>query len=498
MSILTILLFIPLIAVGTIVLFRADKNAPYRISLMASIMLLLGVLYLFVAYPKAPAFDGFKFRQVTPWVDQMGLSYSVGVDGINLVMLLLTAIVAVAAIGVSSGIKDRAKEYFICINFIITGAIGAFISLDLFFLYIFHEFALIPTFILIGLWGQSIDREKVAMKLTIYLSLGSLILLAGVLAFFFALPEGQQTFDLIKIRSLLYDPGYISANVQTYIYPLMLIGFGILISLFPFHSWAPQGYAGAPAAAAMLHAGVLKKFGLYGLIRVAEPLLPAGAQGWSVVLGVLLCANIFYVGYVAVAERNLRMMLGFSSVSHMGYIFLGILAGNTLGISGAVLYIFGHGLTAAIGFGLAGYIHAQIGHTEMNHLGGLMKKMPFVAVIFMMAALASVGVPGFANFAGEILIFFGAWSAGWVWFTVIALWGVIISSIYMMRAIKNIFYGNLSAKHEHVKDLTGTQRWPYLLLTASLLIVGFAPQLLLQYVGPSVDYWFKFAEVMPK
>ncbi len=498
MSILTILLLIPLIAAGAIVLLPSDNKAPFRITLTASILLLIGVLYLFAAYPKTPGFDGFKFTQQIVWIEQIGLSYFVGVDGINLVMLLLTALVAVAAVGVSSRVIDRSKEFFICINFIIAGAVGAFISLDLFFLYIFHEFALIPTFILIGLWGQSAEREKIATKLTIYLSLGSLILLAGVLAFYFALPVESQTFDLIKIRELLSEPGYISGNAQVLIYPLLLFGFGILISLFPFHTWAPQGYAGAPAAVAMLHAGVLKKFGLYGLIRVTEPLLPAGSQVWAIVLGVLLCANIFYVGYVAVAERNLRMMLGYSSVSHMGYIFLGLIAGNELGLSGAVLYILAHGLTAAIVFGLAGYIHEQVGHTEMNHLGGLAKKMPFVAIAFIMAAMASVGLPGFANFAGELIIFIGAWSAGWVWFTVIALWGVVISSIYMMRAVRHTFFGPLSAKNEHVQDLQGVRRWPYLLLIVSLMIIGFAPQLLLQYVVPSIDSWFNLVEVMPK
>lgn len=479
-------------------LMPADKNGPFRISLTASILLLIGVLYCFFGYPYEPAYDGFKFIQRNEWIKQLGMSYSVGIDGINLVMLLLTALVSVAAIGVSSRIKDRPKEFFICINLIIAGAVGAFISLDLFFLYLFHELALIPTFILIGLWGQFAEREKIAMKLTLYLGLGSLVLLAGILAFYFALPADQQTFDLIKIKELISSPGYMGENAQILIYPLMLVGFGILISMFPFHSWAPQGYAGAPAAAAMLHAGVLKKFGLYGLIRVAEPFLPAGSQMWAVVLGVLLCGNILYVGYVAMAERNLRMMLGYSSVSHMGYIFLGILASNALGLSGAVIYMLAHGLTAAILFGLAGHVHHQVGHTEMANLGGLAKKMPFVAVIFTMAAMASVGLPGFANFAGEILIFIGAWSAGWIWFTVIALWGVVISSVYMLRALRHTFFGVLSVKHEHVLDLTGTQRLPYLLLIASLMIIGFAPQLLLQYVGPSVDYWFNLSGVLPK
>ncbi|MDK3160796.1 NADH-quinone oxidoreductase subunit M [Kamptonema cortianum] len=498
MSFLTILILIPLIAAGAIVILPGDNKAPFRITLTGSILLLLGTLWLFVVYPCAPAFDGFKFVQKIEWIKEIGLSYSVGVDGINLVMLLLTALVSVAAVGISGGVTDRAKEFFLCINFIIAGAVGAFVSLDLFFLYIFHEFALIPTFILIGLWGQSVDREKIAMKLTIYLSLGSLLLLAGLLAFYFSLPQDSQTFDLIAIREMLSNPDYPGSLAQILIYPLVLVGFSILISLFPFHSWAPQGYAGAPAAAAMLHAGVLKKFGLYGLIRVAEPLMPAGAQWWAFAVGVLLCANVFYVGYVAMAERNLRMMLGFSSVSHMGYIFLGIISGNALGLSGAVLYIFAHGLTASILFGLAGHIQSQTKQPEMNQLGGLAKRMPFVAVIFTMAAMASVGLPGFANFAGEIMIFIGAWSAGWVWFTVIALWGVVISSVYMIRGVRHVFFGLLSGKHEHAVDLNGASRLPYLLLVVALLVVGFAPQLLLQYVGPSIDAWFNLVEVMPK
>ncbi|MDX2227759.1 MAG: NADH-quinone oxidoreductase subunit M [Verrucomicrobiae bacterium] len=499
MSPLTLTLLIPLITAGMIALLSGeDRRAPYRIALAGAALLFLSCFSIAFHFASAESVEGFRFLQESPWIPRLGLSYLVGVDGISLFLLLLTGIVTLAAVGVSSGVEDRPREFFIHLMLISAGAVGAFISLDLFFLYVFHELALIPTFLLIGRWGNHANRERVATKLTVYLSLGSLILLAGLLMFYFLSPvtaEGTHTFNLITLRSLLLTPQYIPGSIQPLIYGFVLVGSGILISLWPFHSWAPQGYAGAPAAASMLHAGVLKKFGLYLLIRFAEPLLPQGAQSWVTILSVLLLMNILYVGYVAMSEKNLRLMLGYSSVSHMGYVFLGIVAANSLGLTGALVYMFAHGLTAALGFALAGHIARQTGTVDTGELGGLARKMPFAAVVFTMTAMASAGMPGFANFAGELMIFFGAWYTepalpfhGAV--VVLALFGVVVSSVYMLRAVRNVFLGELPEKFSGVRDIEGLQeRLPYLLLLAGLMITGFVPGLLTSPITSSLHGW---------
>jgi NADH-quinone oxidoreductase subunit M len=343
----------------------------------------------------------------------------------------------------------------------------------------------VPTFIMIGVWGRGERKNYATFQITLYLSLGALIALIGLIALY--LKSGANTFDIPKIiEHAKTSP--LAVNAQNFIFPLLLFGFGILVSLWPFHSWAPPGYGVAPSPTAMLHAGVLKKFGLYGLIRIALPLLPQAAQSWAHVIAWLCVGNILYVGWVAMRQKDLNLLIGNSSVAHMGFIFLGIASLNLIGVTGAVLIMIAHGFLAALTFALSGYIYQQTGTLQISELGGLCRKLPFIGTVLLMAAMAGCGLPGFANFVGEATVFFGAWKM-FPAITVIALWGaLVIGGIYMTRAVRSVLHGPLPEKWNSLTDASNAWRkLPYALLLVSLLVFGFVPKLLTEKINPDAQ-----------
>lgn len=407
-------------------------------------------------------------------------------DGMSVVMLLLSVIVTFAAVLSGKAPEGRESLYYGSSLLIAAGAIGAFLSTDLFFFYAFHELALIPTFLMIGMLGRG-NRKAIAWKITIYLGFGSLVLLAGLVW----LASVTGTFSIPD----MVDQGAIGdAATQKGIAAFLIVGFGILVSLFPFHSWAAPAYASAPAPTAMLHAGVLKKFGLYGLLRLAVPILPEGLNAWLVPLCVLLLGNIVWVGLVTINQKRLDGMLGNSSVMHMGYIFLGIAAvaaagpeANEIALPAAVILMFAHGISIAMLFGLADRIERTTGTLDLQKLGGLAKSAPALAFLFGLVGMASIGLPGLANFAGEVMIFIAAFvnydpaaGLGPVQTTcIIAISGVVISAVYMLRAYRQIFQGPAVDCTRGVRDLTLLDRIPAVLLAVTLLAVGIFPNLLL-------------------
>jgi NADH-quinone oxidoreductase subunit M len=477
-------IFCPIVA-AALIMFGAPAR---KTALAASMLTFAAALFLFASFEYGQA----DFQHVTSFLisPEWRLSFTTGVDGLSVVMVLLAAIVTLAAIWFAGAVERSENAFYACLLFISGGAIGAFASIDLFFFYAFHELALIPTFLLIGIWGSG-NRVAAAWKITIYLAIGSFILLLGLILLYQSFPLGSRSFDIRVLRAAA-GMGQITADAQRHVYLLLLIGFGILISLFPFHTWAPEAYASAPAPAAMLHAGVLKKFGLYGLLRLAVPMLPAGARYWTTLLVVLLLGNIIYVGLVTIAQKRLDWMLGYSSVMHMGYIFLGIASFSVLGLTGAVVLIFAHGLSIALLFAIAGELRKRTGTLEFHELGGLARVMPFAGLAFGFGVFAAVGLPGFANFAGEIMIFFGAFRNGWEIGrfhifqigTVLALWGVVISTVYMLRAYRKTFTGTLHDQWQKLPDLRAALRVPVTLLVAALLCYGFFPQSLVRLVTP--------------
>ncbi len=276
----------------------------------------------------------------------------------------------------------------------------------------------------------------------------------------------------------------LSSSVQGLIFPLLLFGFGILVSLWPFHSWAPLGYGSAPSPTAMLHAGVLKKFGLYGLIRIALPLMPGAAQHWMNILSWLCLGNILFIGWVAMRQRDLNLLIGNSSVAHMGFIFLGIASLNLIGVTGAVFVMVAHGFLAALTFALSGYIYQKAGTLRISELGGLCRPLRFIGTALVMAALAGCGLPGFANFVGEVTIFFGAWKV-FPTVTVLAVWGgLVIGAIYMMRMVRNVLHGPVPEKFSSLADAGLWRKFPYALLLAALFVFGCFPKLLTNQIEP--------------
>src|SRR5438067_1497337 len=463
--------------------------AARKTALAASGLTFAVALFLFVTFGDGrPGFQHVTSFAISP---EWRLSFTTGVDGLSVIMVLLAAIVTFAAVWFVGTIERYENAFYACLLLISGGAIGAFASIDLFFFYAFHELALIPTFLLIGIWGSG-NRVAAACKITIYLAIGSFILLLGLILLYQSFPASSRSFD-IRALTAAASLGQIGADAQHHVYLLLLIGFGILISLFPFHTWAPEAYASAPAPAAMLHAGVLKKFGLYGLLRLAIPLLPDGARHWTNLLVLLLLGNIIYVGLVTIAQKRLDWMLGYSSVMHMGYVFLGIASANILGVTGATVLMFAHGLSIALLFAIAGELRRRTGTLVLDDLGGLGKVMPFAGLAFGLGAFAAIGLPGFANFAAEVLIFFGAFKNGWEMerfhlfqiATVLGLWGVVISAVYMLRAYRKAFMGALAARWKDLVDLRSGLRVPVTLLVGAALCYGFFPQSFVRIITPA-------------
>jgi NADH-quinone oxidoreductase subunit M len=503
------LLFLLLAPLMAILFIIAKAPARRTAGIAAAFNLVISLCLLWNYHPATEG--GYDYVMDHPWVNMHGLPpiyFHLGADGISLPLIFRTAIVTFAAIAISPGLIRRSAEYYCYLLLMSLGAMGAFISLDMFFFYIFHEFALIPTFLLIGIWGSQ-NRQFASFQVTIYLMAGSLILLAGLVALVMALPPAARTFDIVALQAYIQNHPIAVAS-QNVIFPLVLVGFGILVGLFPFHSWAPPGYASAPPAAAMLHAGILKKFALYGLIRIAIPMLHDGFETWLPVILTLLAGNFLYAGFITLAQKELPTMIGFSSIMHMGYLFLGIACWNVIGISGAVILMVAHGLSAALLFGLSGEITHRSGENRFAELGGLAQRAPMLAVLFSFASMASMGVPGLANFAGELMVFFGSFTAvlpllgpG---FAVIAIYGTVITAIFQLRAIKTIFYGAMPDRYQPQKTtapsasaeaaleapgMTDTaslaEYAPYVLLILASLVIGFMPFLLIHLVQPSVS-----------
>jgi NADH-quinone oxidoreductase subunit M len=444
----------------------------------------------------APGAPEFLFRSdFDTGLGFLGISLKLGLNGLSLPMFVLAGLVGLAAgIYAIYTQTDRPAAYWALLLFIVSGAMGVFASINVFYFYFFHEFALIPTFILIGWWGGPNGRSA-ALEMAIYLTLGALLSLIGLLALY--QHSGVSSFDLETLRVWTLQSGP-AASTQHKIFGLLMFGFGILVSLWPFHSWAPGGYAAAPAPAAMLHAGVLKKFGLYGLLQIAIPLLPEGMAHWGHTMALLALVNVVILGAVTVAQRDLKMMLGYSSVMHMGYIFLGLACVSALGAGGAVVLMFAHGLSIAALFLLSDAVYARTRTYDFGAMGGLCQKAPVLAAFFIAATFAGIGLPGFANFVGEFSIFVALWQYA-PWMVVLATLGVVISAVYGLRAVAKIFYGSPTAAFEPLfktplRDIRAFERWPAVILLGALMFVGFWPASITRGINEALPPVFKITQ----
>ena len=439
-------------------------------------------------------------------LQSLGITFHLGLNGVSAPLFAMAGFVGLAAalVAIQSD-TDRLPLYLSMLAFMQSGLMGLFASIDLLFYYLFHEFALIPTFLMIGLWGGR-DRRTIALEITIYLTLGALISLGGLVALNVMLDAPK--FDFPSLSAAILADG-LGIETQKKIFGLLLFGFGILVALFPFHSWAPRGYEAAPTSVSMLHAGVLKKFGLYGLVQLALPLLPAGGLSWGPYILWLALGNILFVGAITVAQNNLKSMIGNGSVMHMGYCFLGLGVCSSLGASATIMLMCAHGLSVSLMFLLANSINQRTNTLEMNEMGGLAAKTPLLACFFAAATFATIGLPGFGNFWGEFAIFlslggYGLDGSGEITekhlFLVLAALGIIISAIFGLRAMSRIFFGEqseeLSAheKKSKINDLSFAETIPAVLILLPLMFIGLWPKGISEGIDTNITKRYELLE----
>ncbi|MCX8155257.1 MAG: NADH-quinone oxidoreductase subunit M [Verrucomicrobiae bacterium] len=429
-----------------------------------------------------------------PWIEWLGIRFHLAADGITVVMVLLTGVAAVAGVLFSWNIEHRAREYFAFYLALIGGVYGVFLSVDLFLLFVFYELAIVPKYFLIALWGST-RKEYGAMKLALYSFVGSAMVLIALLATY--VMSGSQapltaaaprSFDLLTLSRLEFP-----ASFQLWVFPLMYIGFAILAGLWPFHSWAPTGHVAAPTAASMLLAGVIMKLGAYGALRVAMALFPQGLVHWQMLLAWLAVIGIVYGALAALAQNDFKFVIGYSSVSHMGFVMLGLATLTSIGLHGAVLQMFSHGVIAGLLFGVVGRMVYDRAHTrELDTLEGLQlaRALPFAAVTFVIAGAASMGLPGFSGFVAELQVLLGAWQA-FPRLMLLAGAGVIIGVAYTWRALHKAFFSDrpvpAALRGEPLPPITWPEKMGALLLILCTLAVGLYPRLLLDWIIPAFN-----------
>lgn len=497
MGILSVLVFLPLLTAFIVVLVPEQKWQRIRWICLAStaLHLLLTALMTWrfwaaagqnVTVDRKSLLTEVYLTEKFTWFERFGVDYYLGVDGMSVAMMILTSIIIFTGVLASWEVENRTKEFFALLFVLVTGVFGVFVSFDLFLFFVFYEVAVLPMYLLIGVWGTG-PKEYSAMKLTLMLMVGSALILAGILAVYHY--AGITTFDLIQLSQVQYP-----VDMQTWVFPLFFFGFGVLGALFPFHTWSPDGHASAPTAVSMLHAGVLMKLGGYGILRVGVYLLPEGAIQWALGLMVLTTINIIYGAFGAIRQKDLKYFTAYSSVSHCGFVLFGICTLNLMGMKGAVLQMFSHGIMTGLFFALIGMVYGRT-HTRMiPEMGGLAKVMPWLAVCFYIGGLASLGLPGLSGFVAESHVFLGGFF-GNQWFdpgvtralTVIATMSVVVTAVYVLRGLAQAFQGPIvDHEFEHLTDAKWFEKFSTGTLIVALFVVGLVPWFLTDMIETSV------------
>lgn len=473
--------------------------------------------------------EALVFEEYIEWVPEVGIAYNLGVDGLTAPMVLLTGMVAVAGVFISWRTQDRQREFLAFFMLLVAGVMGVFISVDLFLLFFFYELAIFPMYILIAGWGWVKLREYAAMKLTLYILVGSVISLVGAIAMVFAaqdffLGDGARVFASAVDAGLLpQTASELSFNITQitlaaengafqvplfgttfaqFWFPFVFLGFAVMAGVFPFHNWSPDGHVAAPTAVSMIHAGVLMKLGAFAALRVGVQLLPSGAAvhlPWIVFLTLI---NVVYGAFIAFRQRDFKYVIGFSSVSHMGLVSMGFATMNMTGMTGAGLQMFSHGAMTALFFGCVGMVYDRAHTRDIPSLGGFMKKMPWVGVAFIVGGLTSMGMPGLSGFIAEFPIFQGMWAASdnislnigsftltnyYSWIVILAALGIVITAAYVLRVTGAVFFGEFdAAKYPEVGDITVTDRAVLIILGTPLLILGMYPAIMAPMISVGV------------
>jgi NADH-quinone oxidoreductase subunit M len=477
--ILSVIVFTPIIA-GVLMLFiPAERKTETKVTALAAAIIAL-LLSVWVYFSYNVGAGGYQFIEKYSWLPQFGISYHVGVDGISAPLVLLTGVVMFTGVLISWGVDDRPREFFAFLFILATGVFGVFVALDLFMLFFFYEIAVFPMYLLIAIWGWKETREYAAMKLTLYLFIGSVIALVGALAMYFV--SGLGTFDMLELERAGF-----SAEFQRLWFPFVFFGFAVLGGIFPFHNWSPDGHVAAPTAVSMFHAGVLMKLGAFAALRVGIMLLPEGAKMWMPWIILLTLVNVVYGAYIALVQSDFKYVIGFSSVSHMGLVMMGFATLNQNGMLGAGVQMFSHGIMTALFFAVVGMIYDQAHTREINKLGGMNKVMPLVTLAFIVGGLVSMGMPGFSGFIAEFPIFMGVWGRS-PWIAILAAVSIVITASYILRIIGRVFFSGMPEDLEgHIKDVTALDKVALVFLSAILIVIGVYPDIMVVMVESGVN-----------
>ncbi|MCA9293974.1 MAG: NADH-quinone oxidoreductase subunit M [Phycisphaerales bacterium] len=432
-------------------------------------------LAIWVGYDKSAG--GFQMAQDIAWVPSLGIHYSVAVDGVGVVLNLLTAIVFFTGVLSMWSLEKRVKEYFAFMAALVFGVFGVFLSLDLFAFFFFYEVAVLPMYPLIAIWGST-RKEYSAMKLTLFLIAGSALLFPGLVALYMG--AGGDTSNILEIAQVAREGG-LSPKFQIFLYPFLYIGFGVLAGMFPFHGWSPTGHVAAPTAVSMLHAGVLMKLGAFGIFRIAMTCLPIGASYWSTTFIILATIGVVYGAFVALRQTDFKFVIGFSSVSHMGIVLLGLNTLSQAGIDGAVFQMFAHGIMTALFFSAVGFIYDQTHDRDIRNFGGLASQVPLASSMFIVAGLCGMGVPGFASFWAELLVFIATLQTHPV-LGAIAIAGLVFTAAFMLRVLGRAMFGPRNPNWEHLVDANAWNLLPRVILVGVLILFGFFPNLILDMI----------------
>ena len=465
--IITVIVLTPLATGLVLFLLPGEKkNLARYVALAASIVDLVLSFFVYLSYDLAVG--GYQYVEQFSWLPQLGISYHVGVDGMNAPLVLLTGVVMFTGVLISWGIDDRPREFFAFLFILATGVFGVFVSLDMFMLFFFYEIAVFPMFLLIAIWGWKKTREYAAMKLTLYLFIGSIVALVGALAMYFV--SGQGSFDILVLQDFNFTTSF-----QRLWFPFVFLGFAVLGGIWPFHNWSPDGHVAAPTAVSMFHAGVLMKLGAFAALRIGIMLLPQGAEFWMPYVILLALVNVVYGAFIAMRQNDLKYVIGFSSVSHMGLVMMGFATLNQNGMIGAGVQMFSHGIMTALFFAVVGMIYDRAHTRQIDELGGFAKKMPVVAVAFIVGGLVSMGMPGFSGFVAEFPIFMGVWQTA-PWIAVVASISIVITASYIIRIITDVFFGKMPESYEaEIGDVHLRDKIALGLLSAMLILIGILP-----------------------
>ncbi|MFO7663283.1 MAG: NADH-quinone oxidoreductase subunit M [Chloroflexota bacterium] len=505
---LSVITLSPIFFAVIILLLPKHRGEDARmLGLGAMILGLVLSIYVYIATyqnlppPGMPWADSLKFLEEYPWVPSIGLNYIMGVDGLSATLVLLTSIVGLGGVLISWSIDDRPREFFAFFMLLVAGVQGVFVAVDAFLLFFFYELAVLPMYVLIVVWGWKVTREYAAMKLTLYLLIGSFVSFIAFLVLYFTPVDGGEALRTFDLR--VWSEANFPFNIQILVFMPLFLGFGVLAGLWPFHNWSPDGHVAAPTAVSMIHAGVLMKLGAYASMRVGIQLLPEGAVYWMPFVLILTLVNVLYGSFIAMRQKDMKYLIGYSSVSHMGLVTMGFAAMTLVGFTGAGIQMVSHGIMTALFFSVVGMIYDRAHTRDMDELQGMRRILPWTVVAFIIGGLVSMGMPGLSGFIAEFPIFLGVWQGSstdintvfglnpsnfYPAVAILAVLAIVITAAYILRAIHSVFFGEYEGEKWHdMRPLLGIDKLVLISFCVILVVIGLFPVVIAPIVQSGME-----------